>query len=1063
MKNYITIILTLLAFCLNVGAQEKIKGRVVDAQSQEPLAGATIKVLRPAQTVMSNSEGYFELTLAKGNYQLSVQYLGYTIKEQSLAIPLTTTLLISLTGKENTLQEVNVVSTGYQTLPKERATGSFTQIDQQLLNRNVGVNILDRLEAVASGLLLNRGLPTQGGANNAKIAVRGRSTLFANAEPLIVLDGFPYDGNIDQINPADIANINILKDAAAASIWGTRASNGVIVLTSKQGANQQKLSIEASTTISVSPTPELYSRPQISAADYMELEQFLFAKGYYNAALNRLYQTVSPAVEIFSLTKAGKINAADSAAQINALKGYDVRKDLEAYVYRPSLNQQYHLNLRGGSAINKYYLSVGYDENAETLVANSYQRLVLNARNSFNLIKDRLNVYANININSSKTKSNVTPYAPYTPYDRLVDEHGNALSVVNANTLREKYTDTAGRGRLLDWKYRPKEEMGPNALTDRQQYKLDFGLDLKLINGLNLSSSYQYLKEDSHTVRDYPTNSFYTRNLINRYAYSKNNIIYNNLPYGGIIYQANSILASNIVRTQLNFNKDLGKYHTLNAIVGLEFIDSRNEATDQTLYGYDYEMGTNSNNLINPSALFPYYYEPGLVQQIPTAPGFTNRINITNSYYLNFSYTFSSKYILSGSARKDESNLFGVKSNQKGVPLWSTGVAWLIDQENFYKIDWLPNLKLRATFGYNGNLDKSVSGYLTIRRGTLANEWGSVYSSIVNPPNPYLGWEKVKTYNLGIDYRFKSSRITGSIDFYLKNATDLIGNSPIAMQSGVLQFRGNSANLQTKGIDVLINAINLKGNLKWNTSLLFNYNLDKVTTYKIKQTSNSNIVNSNFNNPLEGYPYYAIFSFPYRGLDALGAPQGIYKNETSKSYSAILNLLDPSQLKYHGTASPTHFGSLINTFSFKQLELSFNLSYKFNYYFRETGVFNGSSYDFAAGGLTYYEKRWQKPGDELHTQIPALTYPANSAMGTFFRNTALLVHRGDHIRLQDIRLAYQHGKPMFANTVKRLSLFCYAKNIGILWRKNTAQLDPDLGSSALPIPLNVSFGINLTL
>jgi len=251
--------------------------------------------------------------------------------------------------------------------------------------------------------------------------------------------------------------------------------------------------------------------------------------------------------------------------------------------------------------------------------------------------------------------------------------------------------------------------------------------------------------------------------------------------------------------------------------------------------------------------------------------------------------------------------------------------------------------------------------------------------------------------------------------------------------------------------------------LKWNTSLLFNYNLDKVTTYKIKQTSNSNIVNSNFNNPLEGYPYYAIFSFPYRGLDALGAPQGIYKNETSKSYSAILNLLDPSQLKYHGTASPTHFGSLINTFSFKQLELSFNLSYKFNYYFRETGVFNGSSYDFAAGGLTYYEQRWQKPGDELHTQIPALTYPANSAMGTFFRNTALLVHRGDHIRLQDIRLAYQHGKPLFANTVKRLSLFCYAKNIGILWRKNTAQLDPDLSSSALPIPLNVSFGINLTL
>ena len=1063
MKNYIIMILMLLAFCLNVGAQEKLKGRVVDAQTQEPLAGATIKVLQPAQTISTNNEGYFELGLARGEYQLQVQYLGYEPKEQNLAIPFAGNLLISLQANENTLQEVNIVSTGYQTLPKERATGSFTQIDKQLLNRNVGINILDRLEGIASGLLLNRGLPTQGGANNAKIAIRGRSTLFANAEPLIVLDGFPYDGTIDQINPADIESITILKDAAAASIWGTRAANGVIVLTSKQGNSQQKLSIEASATMSYAPKPDLYSRSQISAADYIELEQFLFAKGYYNSALNRTYQTVSPAVEIFNLRKSGQINAADSAAQINALKGYDVRRALEAYAYRPSFNQQYHLNLRGGNAINRYYLSVGYDQNTESLVANGYKRLVLNTKNSFTVIKDRLTVYANINFNNGKTKSNATPYTPNTPYDRFVDENGHALSVVTSSTLREKYTDTVGKGKLLDWKYRPKEEMGSNTLADRIQYKLDFGLDLKLIKGLNLSANYQYLKEVWDVERDNNVNSFYTRNLINRYAYSKNNVIYNNLPYGGILDQSNSNLASNMVRTQLNFNKELGKYHTLSAIAGIELIDSRNSSKEQTLYGYNYEMGTNSNNLINPTALFPFYYEPGSMQQIPTAPSFSNRINITNSYYLNFAYTFNSKYIFSGSARKDESNLFGVKSNQKGVPLWSTGFAWLIDQESFYNSDWLPALKMRATFGYNGNLDKSLSGDLTIRQGTLGNEWGSIFSTILNPPNPNLGWEKVKTYNLGIDYRFKNNRISGSIDLYQKDATDLIGNSPIAMQSGVVQFKGNSANLQTNGIDVVVNAANLIGSLKWNTSFIYNYSTDKVTSYKIKQTSNANIVNTNFNNPLEGYPYYAIFSFPYAGLDAVGAPQGMYKNETSKSYSAILNILDPSQLKYHGTASPKHFGSLINTFSFKQLELSFNLSYKLNYYFRETRVFNGSFSDSATGNYTYYEQRWQKPGDELHTQIPALVYPANSSMGNFFRNTNILVHPGDHIRLQDIRLAYQPSEQIFSNTVKRLSLFCYAKNLGILWRKNTVQIDPDLGSSALATPLNVSFGINLTL
>lgn len=1026
-----------------------VRGRVVD-ENGNGLSGAIIRIKDGIRLVVSSKDGYFIFPNVDENATLIISYLGFQVQEIKVKKEIGEIRMLQTAGQ---LESVNVVSTGYQTIPKERATGAFTTIDEKTINRNVGVNILDRLEGVTSGLLLNRGLSTS--SNNSKITVRGRSTIFANADPLIVLDGFAYDGSIDQINPSDIESINILKDAAAASIWGTRASNGVIVITSKKGMQNQKLIIDVSSTLTMAGKPNLYYIPQISTSDYIELEKNLYAKGYYNNDLSLEYSPVSSVIELL------KANSKSSLADIERLKSQDVRSDLKRYAYRNLAYQQYQLNLRGGGQTNRYYISAGYDRNLENVITNSYDRLTINANNTFTLIPNKLEVSGDFNFVTSNTDSKYDSYTPFRPYDKFVDDQGRSLSV--PKDLRLSYVDTVGSGKLLDWHYRPKDELEPNQIDHRNQYKLKAGLTYKILSGLSFSSTYQYLSENDGATRTFKQEDFYARDLINTYSQIQNNKIVRPIPLGGILDQNKQEISSKTARFQLNYSKILGENSEINAIAGYEGNDLITNINALRLYGFDPQTLNNQNSNIDPSTFYPYYYDQDNGGQIQTSPNLSSLRNITQSFYANFSYAYKNKYIVSGSGRRDESNLFGVKTNQKGVPLWSAGFSWIVSKESFYPIDWLQYLKLRITYGYNGNIDKTVSGLLTVQNFGAVNEWASNYSIILNPPNPSLRWEKVKTWNIGADFEMKDNRISGSLDIYRKDAIDLIGNSPISMISGVSQFRGNNANLSTNGIDLILNSKNLTRDFKWNTTMLFNYNSDKVTSYKIKQSSNLNIVSNNYQNPLEGYPYYAIFSFRSGGLDGTGAPQGFINNTVSQNYSKILSTLDPSQLVYNGSASPKYFGSLINSFYFKKFELSINIVYKIDYYFRRNNVFSGSNYN-SGFVLADYDKRWKNPGEELSTFIPSATYPINPSRDTFFQFSNNLVEPGDHIRLQDIKLSYQLSNQLLLRSpFKNVNIFVYSKNLGILWRKTHLKVDPDYGTSIIPQPLSFSLGVNLTL
>ncbi|WP_313262964.1 carboxypeptidase-like regulatory domain-containing protein [Sphingobacterium multivorum] len=281
MKSIVIIIFVALAGMKGLIAQTTLLGKVFDTDTHRPLSHCTIKVGGEANVLVTDEGGLFSLKTDKPTVVLTITYTGYKKKEIQVDLPQKEMLLIPMGKEIMALEEVSVINTGYQNIPKERATGSFEHIDSALFNRRVGPDVLSRLEGVTGSLLVDKR-----NADQVKLQIRGVSTLYASDDPLIILDNFPYEGYINNINPNDIASVSVLKDAAAASIWGARAGNGVIVLTSKKGRYNQSVHLDLNTNLTIAQKPNLFNIPIMSTPDYIEAQKFLFKNGFYDNELN---------------------------------------------------------------------------------------------------------------------------------------------------------------------------------------------------------------------------------------------------------------------------------------------------------------------------------------------------------------------------------------------------------------------------------------------------------------------------------------------------------------------------------------------------------------------------------------------------------------------------------------------------------------------------------------------------------------------------------------------------------------------------------------------------------
>ncbi|WP_316757432.1 SusC/RagA family TonB-linked outer membrane protein [Pedobacter aquatilis] len=1038
-----------------------ISGQVTDMNGKA-LGSVTIQLEGSAYTVKSDEQGHFSINVPTSKGTLLIRLLGYKAITKTFDAATGSSISIRLEEASSELEEVTIISNGYQRVDKSKAIGSYSTIDSTLINRSVSSNILDRLDGVTSGLIFNRS-KTQG--NQSDLNIRGRSTINGEDKPLIILDNFPYEGNINNINPNDIKYITVLKDAAAASIWGTRAGNGVIVITTYKGNYNASQQINLSTNFTLANQPNLHRVPWFSAEDWIGIEKFLYDKGAFASSISSVYSPISSAVEIFEQRRKGLISRTDSLTTINHLKTGDIRSEMMQYLYRPSFNQQYALNISGGSPSSQYFVSAGYDQNQNTKITDSYSRTTLTANHSFKALSNRLEISTGINFSASSTLSGIDSYAPLSPYDRLMGDDGQALAV--RNNLRLSYADTAGKGRLLDWKYRPLDEARAGGQLKNNSYLINAGLSYNIIKGLKATALYQYQLQQSSSTATFDEQSYYTRNLINSLSrIDANGNLIQVIPLGSIQRQNDSRYHSDYARLQLNFDRDLAENHQLSAIAGFEVRDNRTDNLSQSLYGLNESIGINSNANIDFTRDYPLYYNPSATMRMDPGQKSGYLVDRYRSIYASANYSYKKRYVFSLSIRKDESNLFGVKPNQKGVPLWSAGLSWDIAKEQFYHINALPTLKLRASYGYTGNVSKSISAYLTAT-AIGNNIYGAPFSYIINPPNPSLKWEQIKIINLGLDFAMPKV-LSGSIEPYLKDGSDLFGTSPLAPQTGVLTFQGNFANTTTKGIDVTLNARLNIGEVNWQANLLYSAVQSKVTRYTASSSTNSNVVQQSYNNPIEGNPYFAIYAYKWAGLDDKGDPQIYFNGDKSKNYAAINNSTDRSNILLIGSAVPTHFGGFRNTFSFKGFELAANITFRLGYYFRRSSLDNGAVY--SASGFQYavdYDKRWQKPGDENSTDVPALLYPNVSQRSTVYRFADILIEKADNIKLQDVRLAY---RPRLGNNSHRLfkdlQLYAYFTNLGYLWKANRYDIDPDNLANTLsniPNPLTISFGLKTSL
>lgn len=1022
--------------------QQLITGTVISGTDGTPLPGAVLKLIGTTRGVNTDENGLFTLPVEGSNITLSVSFLGYLPLDTNLQVPLERPLIISLKQDASMLDEV-VVSTGYQALPRERATGSFVQVDNEMLNRRVSTNILDRLDGVVGGLIFNKNIDDR--ENESALSIRGRSTIYANPEPLIVVDNFPISGDISSINPNDVESITILKDAAAASIWGAFSGNGVIVIKTKKGNYNEPVRVGFNSNLTIGEKPDLYYLPRLSSANYIDFEKYLFDQGYFERMENSSSRSaLSPAVEILIKRRDGLISNTEAEQLLNGLKAIDTREDLENYFYQPSVNQQYAVNLSGGGANQQFYFSAAYDRNAGSLVNNSNNRITVNASNTYRLLNRKLELATGLYFSRRAVYSNGSDNlnSPI-PYLRLADQAGNALPV--AYKYRSSYIDTAGSGKLLDWRYRP---LGEIYLSDDRtlntEYRLNASINYRFIPGLDVKVSYLFTKGNNETEDYYSQESFYARDMINQFSQidPSTGVVSRPVPLGGILDQSTHLLEAHNLRSQVNFSRKFGGRFSLSSIAGAEIKAQKILNSRARTFGYSRELTVGTP--VDYFSEFPLYHT-GRMRKIddPYANSNYNTFNRFVSLFANASLSYRDKYVLSGSARRDASNLFGVKYNQKSVPLWSLGASWELSGEPFYHLEWLPYLRLRITNGYSGNIDPSLSA-LTTTRVYSGNLYNDIYQSINNPPNPSLRWEKTRMLNAAVDFSFgKDHRVEGSIEFYAKRSSDLIGTAPIDPTTGVASFRGNVADMKGKGVDLSIRSVNIRRGITWRTTLNASYASNEITSYHLDALRMSSLFGGQIN-PVVGNPLYGVYSFRWAGLDPeTGSPRGYLDGEIGMNYRDFYNNSDLSNVVFHGSAVPIYFGNLMNTFSLRGFSLSFNLTYKFKYFYKRPALSYNSLLDNPGVFNEEFNQRWQDPGDERNTTIPSLVYPFVNLRGFLYNHSEIHVARGDHIRLQDIQLEYDLSSLVPSRTFSSVLVYAYCKNLGIIWHKDKSTIDPD--------------------
>ncbi|WP_345949679.1 SusC/RagA family TonB-linked outer membrane protein [Mucilaginibacter sp. PAMB04274] len=1102
---------TLLEKAINLFAiPTDVSGRVVSDSTRTPLIGANVRSKANNTVATTDVNGAFTLKNIEIGTVLEISYIGFVTQQVSVTRENAANLNIILKSDVSRLQEVSIISNGYQTIAKERSAGSFAKPDlNAVVNRSTSMNVLQRLDGLIPGLTVNNAP----GQTASPYILRGLTSVSISSSPLYVVDGIPLPDvsgssftnissvtGINSINPQDIADITVLKDATAASIWGSRAANGVIVIVTKRGLRGERVRVTYDAFVNFQGKPDLNYFPVLNSQQFIQAARETFdpvAYPYNSVTLPTAGAGLAPHEVILYNQNLGKITAAQANSSLDSLAAINNNQQIKDLFYRNAMLMNHTLSVSGGQKNYAFYSSLAYTDNRSNSPGQSNNTYKVNLRQDFNIgTRIRLGLITDLTNTVSNSPRNINATNQFYPYQLFQDNAGNNISLPYMTSLPDAVRlDYETRSRI-NLNYSPLDEVNYGYKKDDFLLSRNiFNVGVKLISGLNYTGTFSFIKSTNRTREYDDRNSYRVRAQTAQFTVAPtatSTPVYN-LPNTGGNYQVSNINQRNwTVRNQLDYNKSWSNgLHQLTLLAGQEVQEQFNILNLSSIKGWDpllqtgvlVDYKTLNAGLANP--VWPGILGANVSQLNDQIFGQVEVLSRFVSYYGNASYTFNRKYTVNGSYRIDKSNNFGINTAAQNKPVWSVGGKWAIGEESFVKnVTWLDNLALRATYGISGNAPTpGTAASYDIISGTsnsfLPNGRGL---QIATPANRSLTWEGTTTTNLGLDIAVLNSRLSAAIDIYQKKTKDLLGYVPTNSFTGYPSIYGNLGDLENKGVELSLTSVNVrKPNFTWSTTLNGAYNKNVITSLNIITTpvttgsGTNGMVNQRF---ITGYPGYALFAFEYAGLDNLGDPQIRLANGT---VTKALNASKPNDIKFMGSTQPKWSGGLSNNFTYKSFGLNLNAIFNLGHVMRRDVdnfystrlTHSSTSNGFTTGNVhADFVNRWRQPGDELTTNIPS--FVANPTIAarrdiSYYTLADINVISASFVKMRDITLTYSLPQQIIKKIhAEGVTLRAQVSNL-MLWKANKDGIDPEFQSGIdgyRTLRTNqgtVTFGLNVRL
>ncbi len=1115
-KKVFAVCLLVFVSLAAIAQSEDIITVTVKTEQGETLVGAYVNVVGTQIKAVTNAKGQFTINATPGQ-TLQVSYIGMATRRVKI-----TALSMDITLYDNSHQVDEVVITGYQNIRNRVYTGAATSVKMNDIKLEGIADVSRMLEGRVPGLSIQNISGTFGSA--PRINIRGGASIIGNVQPLWVIDGAVYEDlvhlSIDQLasgdavtlissavsglNPADIQDIQVLKDASATSVYGARALNGVIVITTKSGRKNSPLRISYSTENTVRLKPRYADFDLLNSQETMSLYQEMNDKGYFGIS-NSLYgrrsgiyyqlykgiSTINPATGTYYLP-----NTPDAKMDFLRKREYANTNWFDLLFTMKPITK-HSITLSGGGKNTATYASIGFYYDGGWTIADNVRRLTANIKNTF-YINDKLitTLTAQGNIRSQKAPGTMPQRKNNAigTFERDFDINPFSYALGTSRTLRpynengslEYYRNNWAPFNILN-EY-ANNKMNINVLDFKLQGEATYRVNTDLAIKTLVSTRQAYttttheVYENSNVVQAYRANENPFVAQQNIYlVHDKDNPLLQpkvGLTHGGILNKTEASLKSFLARIAFDFDKRIDQ-HDVKAFAFTEIRSAVRTVNPFQGYGIQYDRGN----------------------QIYTNPLiFDKLINEGNSYFnlhkrndrgvtfsFNGTYGYAGKYIFNMVFNCEGSNTSGKGARALWLPTWNIGAKWNIDQEAFMKGNsTISRLALRTSYGLTAKMNEEAINANSIFKGGIVNRYHfkdrENKLNILHLENRDLTWEKMYELNIGVELGLFNNRISTTLDVYQRNTFDLIDLVRTSGVGGQYYKYANFGDMRTRGIELGVHTKNIvTETFNWSTSLTLSAMNQKIT--RLLNTPNAfDMVAGRGRGNIVGYPRGSLFSFNFQGLNNNGLPTfdfGLYPSSQGE-YSNIAgaDFLDTqyakSYLLYHGPIEPQVIGGLSNTLKYKDWELSFFVTMQAGNKIRLNPTFDPEFGDLNVFSKSYYN-RWLNPGDELKTDIPVL--PSQELIAKVgkenierayntYNYSQKMVADGSFVRMKNISLGYNiPDKFLKKMKLHTMNLRLNVTNPFLIYSdKKLKGQDPEYyksGGVSLPTPKQYTLTLNI--